>query len=323
MRAAAEPLVSVIVPTFNYGRYLNEAVESILAQGARDLEVIVVDDGSTDDTAAVLARITDHRVRAVRKQNGGVAAARNAGLDLARGRFVAFLDADDRWKPDKLERQLALLDSEPEVDIVFSDLSRFEGERTLPLTQFGLAAAEFGQVPTRPARSGDGEVIEGDAFVHLVPLPVFVTWITTVLLRRELSLDVRFPPRSVPCEDLYYMVKALQGARAGFIRAPLTEVRRHGANSYAEGRDKLEPDVITLEVLVRECTSPPHRRVLRRRLGFAWCALGYHHYVDGRAWPMSRAYLHAIRYPGGFWPALKHLVVAPVLRFLPGRAEQF
>lgn len=104
-------LVSVIVPAYNAAPYLGAALASALAQTHADLEVIVVDDGSTDDTAAVAADVAarDPRVRVLRQANQGVAAARNRALEAARGAFIAPLDADDLWHPDKLARQLAAL----------------------------------------------------------------------------------------------------------------------------------------------------------------------------------------------------------------------
>ncbi len=115
-------LVSVIMPAYNAGRYLAESVRSVQAQSCGAWELVVIDDGSADDTRAVaegLAR-EDARVRVVSRQNGGQAAARNTGLGEARGDLVAFLDADDLWLPGKLEAQLKVLE-ETGVDLVYSD----------------------------------------------------------------------------------------------------------------------------------------------------------------------------------------------------------
>jgi glycosyltransferase involved in cell wall biosynthesis len=103
------PLVTVITPAYNVGPYIGEAVDSVLAQRFRDFEYLVVDDGSTDETVAEVRRRTDSRLKLVIARHGGSASARNAGLDRAQGQFVAFLDADDRWHSDFLERQVAIL----------------------------------------------------------------------------------------------------------------------------------------------------------------------------------------------------------------------
>jgi glycosyltransferase involved in cell wall biosynthesis len=108
------PLVSVVIPAWNAARTLPRAIDSVLAQTWARREIIVVDDGSADDSQAVLARYGD-RVRVVSQANGGPSAARNRGLREARGQYVAFLDADDHWLPEKLERQVALLEAHPDL----------------------------------------------------------------------------------------------------------------------------------------------------------------------------------------------------------------
>ncbi len=108
------PTVSVVIPAYNAAWCVRRAIDSVLAQDFRDYELIVVDDGSTDDTPAVLASYGD-RIRVLRKSNGGLSSARNAGIDAARGSYVAFLDADDWWLPGKLSRQVAFMRSHPEL----------------------------------------------------------------------------------------------------------------------------------------------------------------------------------------------------------------
>ena len=117
-------LVSCIVPVFNGERYVAEALDSILAQTYRPLEIIVVDDGSTDGTAQIVAGY-GKRVRALRQSNAGPWAARNLGLSVAQGEFVAFLDADDVWHPKKLARQTARFAARPELDLCVTHIQNF------------------------------------------------------------------------------------------------------------------------------------------------------------------------------------------------------
>ena len=107
-----QALVSVIIPTYNRARFLKEALESVLAQTYRPLEIIVVDDGSTDETPRV---VTAFSVRHVRGPRRGVVAARNRGILLARGEFLAFLDSDDLWLPEKISRQVAFFEEHPKA----------------------------------------------------------------------------------------------------------------------------------------------------------------------------------------------------------------
>ncbi|MFN8492866.1 MAG: glycosyltransferase family A protein [Caldilineaceae bacterium] len=115
-------LVSVIIPVYNGERYLSAAIESVLAQNYRPLEIIVVDDGSTDDSAAVAKRFPAHYVW---QAQSGASAARNHGIALAQGEFLAFLDADDLWVEDKLQCQTQALATDPELAMVFGQVEQF------------------------------------------------------------------------------------------------------------------------------------------------------------------------------------------------------
>ena len=123
-----KPVVSVIVPSYNYGHLLPATLESVRSQTWDAWECIVVDDGSTDDTSAIaLAHARrDERFRCVRRDNGGLAAARNSGLVAARGDYVQLLDADDLLEPRKLEAHARLLAREPDVGLVYGDVRYFD-----------------------------------------------------------------------------------------------------------------------------------------------------------------------------------------------------
>ncbi|MGC9293177.1 MAG: glycosyltransferase family 2 protein [Acidobacteriaceae bacterium] len=168
------PTVSVIVPTYNRKEYLRPAVESVLSQSFTDHELIVVDDGSTDGTDAVVARYAAQwpGVRYVRQQNRGVAAARNRGIALARGEFVCFLDSDDIWKPHKLQTQLQFARANPQYAIYASDIDSFH---------------ECG-IQQRCAKQAMYPVREGNVLLDLL----FHNWIqtSTVMARRSLLENV-------------------------------------------------------------------------------------------------------------------------------------
>jgi glycosyltransferase involved in cell wall biosynthesis len=118
------PLITVIIGAYDAERYLAEAIESVLAQTHRNLELIVVDDGSTDRTGEIAESYPDP-VRCIHQENGGMAASRNRAIPEARGDYLAFLDADDRFPPDKLEKQLAVFEADPELDVVYGHVTEF------------------------------------------------------------------------------------------------------------------------------------------------------------------------------------------------------
>ncbi len=118
------PLISVIIPAYNNGHYLREAIDSVLAQDFPNVELIVVDDGSTDESAAVLAAYAG-RLNSRFQENAGIAGARNAGYVLANGGFIAFLDADDVYTPGRLSLQMSAFDQEPALECVQGHMEQF------------------------------------------------------------------------------------------------------------------------------------------------------------------------------------------------------
>lgn len=121
---SSQPLISVIIPVYNTELYLAEAIESVLAQTYQPFEVIVVDDGSTDGSATIAKKYIPS-IKYHFQPNSGTAAARNKGIELAQGEFIAFLDADDLWVKEKLAWQIAAFESNPELDIVFGQVKQF------------------------------------------------------------------------------------------------------------------------------------------------------------------------------------------------------
>src|SRR5437899_2524577 len=136
--------VSVIIPAYNAAVTIAEAIDSALAQTAPPLEVIVVNDGSTDSTGEVLDRY-GHRIHVIAQPNAGLSSARNAALRVTRGEYIAFLDADDIWAPQMLARTVPFLDADPECTLVFTDLALIDSNaRTLNTSLVG----EFATAPT-------------------------------------------------------------------------------------------------------------------------------------------------------------------------------
>ncbi|MGH9916397.1 MAG: glycosyltransferase family 2 protein, partial [Pyrinomonadaceae bacterium] len=114
----SEPLVSVIVPNYNYGHFLRETIESALAQSYQNREIIVVDDGSKDNSDEVIKSFGD-QIKPVFKENGGMSSALNAGLKVSRGEWIALLDADDLWLPDKLEKVMSRAKANPNATLIY------------------------------------------------------------------------------------------------------------------------------------------------------------------------------------------------------------
>jgi glycosyltransferase involved in cell wall biosynthesis len=131
------PAVSVVIPLYNKGPYIARALNSVLAQTFQDVEVIVVDDGSTDGGAAVVRGFDDPRIRLIQQENRGVSAARNRGIEAARGWLVAFLDADDEWLSDHLEVLLRIRDKHPEAGAYGTAYLVKERDLAIQIPSFG------------------------------------------------------------------------------------------------------------------------------------------------------------------------------------------
>ena len=310
------PVISVIVPTYNHGQYLRECLESAFSQTFRDTEVIVIDDGSADDTPAILESISEPRLKYLRIAHSGILGARDIGLRHAQGEFVAFLDADDRWRPHKLETQLAMMRAEPSVGAVSSDFIRFTQNGYLP-NQFTLYP-ELASLPTRSSSDGRGRVILGDPFCELIRFGLFPVYVQATLFRREILGDIESPPSLRKSVDLYFVMRAYERCEVGYIPEVLTEVRRHGANISG---DLFEMMLWHLEalLLLEKSVAPHHRQAVRNRLGRKCASIGYHCFWQKRPWAAARYYLRSLKYPGRRMNALLHLAALPVSPLLPHR----
>jgi glycosyltransferase involved in cell wall biosynthesis len=201
--------VSVIVPTYNHARFIREAVDSALAQTRPPLEVIIVDDGSTDGTPEILASYGD-RIRVLSQAKSGVAAARNAGIAAARGEYLAFLDSDDGWYPRKLEAQMPRFDAEPSVGLVHCGVARVDAEGRTVRTAVGGMEGRVAEAMLRL----DREVIVAQGSSIVVPKRV----------AEEIGgYDTRLPPS----EDWDFCYRLATRYAIGYVPEVLVRHRQH------------------------------------------------------------------------------------------------
>jgi glycosyltransferase involved in cell wall biosynthesis len=213
-------LVSVIIPVYNAEAFLGEALESVFAQTYRPIEVIVVDDGSTDGSAQVAQRFVS--VHYTFQSHQGAAAARNQGLSLAQGEYIAFLDADDIWLKEKLAWQIAAFGIDPKPDLVFGHVQQFRSAKTTPMQQAPEDAA--------PAVPG------------LIP--------TTMVVRHEACQRVGpFEPRWRVAEFLDWYVRALElGLKSEMLPQVVARRRVHGTNLSFREREHRSDYVSVLKL---------------------------------------------------------------------------
>lgn len=246
----SRPLISVVIPVCNGAAYIGEAIDSVLRQTYQNLEILIVDDGSTDETLAVVAGFGD-RVRLVKQPNKGHAAARNVAVKIVRGDWIAMLDADDLWHPAKLERQVALIGT---ADVIYTAAQNFEDAQRVDSVTFG-----------------DRPCPVGDVFDALI-LDNFITHSSALISRRSLLKCGGYDESlKTTCDwDLWLRMSAAGVTFAGCAE-PLTHYRwRLSSNSKNHCRTCSD----RIAVLNRTLRSPRGRCIssnLRRKaLARAW-----------------------------------------------------
>ena len=237
------PRVSVIIPVYNGGRFLGEAIASVLAQTYGDWELIVVDDGSTEDVEPVIAPYGS-RLRYVRQENQGVAVARNRGLELARGEFITFLDQDDWFEPDKLAVQVAALQESPHLGMVHSG--------------WFVVDAEGRRLSTVNPREGIPEL---DLAAWLLWKPVFLG---AMLFRRSgLEMVGGFDKTLEKTPDVALVLQLiLKGCQGDWVSRPTVSYRQHPSNASRETRVQVRECEQILDEIFADPHLPPEVRGL-------------------------------------------------------------
>jgi glycosyltransferase involved in cell wall biosynthesis len=254
-----QPLVSVIMAVHNRQASVARAINSVLAQTYRNLELIVVDDGSTDSTREVVERFGPP-VRVISQTHAGAYVARNRALRYARGELIAFIDSDDAWTPDKLELQVPLM-RRPEVGLVFADaihvLAPEDGAPQTGLTSFRIA---------RPKR---GRAVDGFAARNFVPT-------CTVLVRRSCLEEIGgFSETNKISADYLAWFRIALRHELDFVECPLIEYTVHaGGVSFDLGRS-LEARIDLFSAELAQSADPATRQLLRRLLFNLSLSLGF------------------------------------------------
>jgi len=278
------PRVSIIIPTYNRAHLIVECLESVLSQTYGDYEVIVVDDGSTDNTEDVIKPYLD-RIRYIKQENKGNAGARNSGIDLAKGEILAFNDSDDLWFPDKLEKQVDYLDKHSEVDMVcgngvFFGNHKLEGKNVVP---------EKRSVPLE--RNG---VTLSDIFMKSsLRTP------TMVVRRKVFDVVGGFDPDFKVCVDLDFAFRVLMQFSVAFMNEPLFKLRKHDGHV---GGDSERRTLYNIKAIEKLLTNYPEARDIigeeniNRRLAYRYYRLGNITRKKGRKEEARKAYKKALSY---------------------------
>jgi glycosyltransferase involved in cell wall biosynthesis len=241
------PAVSAVVTTYNYARFLPDALDSVLAQSHRNLEIVVIDDGSTDDTAAVVQRYADCGVRYVSRSHGGAGRARNTGLEVTSAPLVAFLDADDAWLPDRVAVGVAHLARHPELALVAAHAFACD-EQLRPTAVVPASTRE------------KGRMLEQLLVDNVVLNP------SSVLVRRAAIEAAGGFSEIAFGEDWDTWIEIAKRFPLGFIDRPVALVRRHsGSVSPTRGRVRVDVNRAIVERHLSAYRPAWKRPIIRRR----------------------------------------------------------
>ncbi len=237
------PKISIIIPVYNGEKTIQETIQSVLKQTLSDFELIVVNDGSQDSTMEIVENLTDSRIKVLSYTNAGQATSRNRGFSHSIGEFIAFLDADDLWLPDKLDSQLKALQTNPEAGVAYS------------WTDYIDESGRF-------LRPGSHIDVSGDVYNNLL-VTNFLENGSNPLIRRQALAEVGgFEGLFTPAEDWDMWLRL--AARYQFVCVPVTQVLyRVSTNSNSSNVSKLEHGA--LQVINRAFTqAPPSLKYLKK-----------------------------------------------------------
>jgi glycosyltransferase involved in cell wall biosynthesis len=282
--------VSVVIPTYNYGRFITDAIRSVLDQTRPPAEIIVVDDGSTDETRAVVNSFADE-VRYIHQNNAGICAARNRGVSESTSELIAFLDADDIWEPTNLEKQVSRFEGDESIGLVHCAMREFDDE-TGETTRFHLEGGEDGVADN--LLLWEGPVIAGPGGGVTVS-------------RKAFDQVGGFDTRMKVGEDWDFCYRVARLFKVAFVAEPLINYRNHKAASH-RNVDNMERGMLLFYEKAFATDDPEILKLRRRAYGNFHKVMAGSYFHSGRIgkfcahasksiWMRPRNLEYFLRYP--------------------------
>lgn len=293
--------VTVIVPTYNSGRFIDETIESILRQTVMPQEIIIIDDGSKDHTEQVVREYMRYepRIHYYYQQNAGVAAARNVALNVAQSDFVTFLDADDRWRPQFIQTLLEFLLANPSAVCGFGNFVRFDNISGKILgDQFKFYPELAVPLKDEPLSVAVRTVRKPWAFSSLVQMNDIPAFPVVMMYRRRLIAGLRFDPRLKICEDTHFALRAFMRGDVCYTSEVLCEVRRHNANITFNYQKIAVHKLKALKAIGAFVTGDDNIKAYHDRLIKAHMDAAIHQAKSGEIANGIRDYRESFRVPG-------------------------
>ncbi len=278
------PLVSVLLTSYNHARYLRQAIESVLAQSLQDIEVVAIDDASTDESPSILHALAD-RIRVVaHEKNRGTYASLNEGIRLTTAPYIAILNSDDVWLPTKLEKQVALLNENPRVGLVHTATAFIDADGQ-PMAGNPLGV-RFHPNP------------QGDLLAELLTRNLFIT--SSVVFRRECVDRCGYFEESLfGMGDWDMWLRIAEHYAIGYVPDILTLYRIHGQNTMYQRQRMLRDDLWIHEERIRKRIPEllkHNGKKMRRAIGIALSALGVLYLQQGEKYRAQEAFRESLHY---------------------------
>lgn len=221
-------MVSIIIPVFNGEKFISHAIKSILNQTYKNIEIIVIDDGSIDKTADIVKDFD--KIRYIHQNNKGPAASRNLGMALSRGEYIAFLDADDLYEPEKIQKQIQILEKYKEIDVVYTDMKLVDENLQFIKYINSDYIIEYGK-----------SFLAMLLFRQIVPIP------HSIMIRRKCYDEgIKYDERLIHAEDYEFIIRLAEKHKFKYLQEPLYIYRRHEGNltNKHESQVKSEVDIV-------------------------------------------------------------------------------
>ncbi len=309
-----DDLISVVIPVYNASRFVGSAIQSVLSQKYRNVEIIVVDDCSTDDTASKLLEYRD-KIRVVRHEmNRGAAAARNTGVGQCRGRLVAFLDGDDKWVPEKLEIFAEVLSKHMEIQFAFSDFSRFDWAdgSFFALSNSQVFPIIYKTIEMQTYIDRKHFVIPRKNMFTLL-LGGYPMYPSTFVVRKRIFDSIGMWRKVRTNEDFDFSLRSCRVTDCIYVDEKLTMVGRHDANLSIDIQRQIEGDISVIDLhLADPSYSQEEMDCIKYYKGSRLCGLGYSYLHSGNKKQAIRKYGEALRNKKWFWHALLRIGYAAV-----------
>lgn len=281
LKFASIPVVSVIIPAYNAESFIRETIDSVLNQSFSEFEIIAIDDGSKDQTLEILKTIQDERLKVFSYPNGGVATARNRGIEQATGEFISFLDSDDLWTADKLEKQLKALQEKPEAGVAYS-------------------WTQFIDLEGNPLYTQDSVFFEGNVYAQIL-VGNFTANGSNMLIRRQFVEAIGgFDSEVRPAEDWDYAIRL--AAVCPFVLIPEHQILyRQTFQSQSSKIDVMEKSSLAIIDKAYRVVPPELKSLKNKSLGNTYryltktCLLHTHNdddikYAAEKLWKTIRFY---------------------------------